>query len=190
MSVDAAMAKGWCISMISIRKAVGLGLYSALGKHLPRSSAPFVGEVARRVRASMGKLILDSCGQRVNIEKGASFSNRISLGDRSGIGLNAQLNGAMEIGNDVMMGPDVVVYTLNHSTERTDIPMSRQGFTEEKEVIIEDDVWIGARVIILPGVRVSQGSIIAAGSVVTKDVPPYTIVGGAPAKVIKSRISR
>ena len=91
----------------------------------------------------------------------------------------------MRIGDDVMMGPNVSIYTRNHAFERTDVPMNTQGVSDEKIVVIENDVWIGANSIILPGVTVSKGAIIGAGAVVTKDVPEYAIVGGNPAKVIK-----
>ena len=86
-----------------------------------------------------------------------------------------------------MMGSDVVIITRNHRFERTDIPMMEQGFSDEQPVTIGDDVWIGDRVIILPGIKVGDGSIIAAGAVVTHDVPAYAIVGGVPAKVIGMR---
>lgn len=86
-----------------------------------------------------------------------------------------------------MMGPQVFIYTQNHNHDRTDIPMIAQGYEEEKPVVIGDDVWIGSRVTILPGVHIGEGAIIGASSVVTKDVPAYSIVGGNPAKVIKSR---
>lgn len=124
----------------------------------------------------------------MNIEKGAQICSGISLGDNSGIGENAwMLSDGITIGNDVMMGPDCMMFTSNHRTDNLDIPMWHQGFTEVKPIVIEDDVWIGARVIILQGVTIGRGSIIAAGSVVTKDVEPYSIVGGNPAKLIKKR---
>lgn len=85
------------------------------------------------------------------------------------------------------MGPDVRIITINHKTERTDIPMKGQGVLSPQKVTICDDVWIGARVIILPGVTIGKGSIIGAGAVVTKDVPEYAVMGGVPARVIKFR---
>ena len=88
------------------------------------------------------------------------------------------------IGDDVMMGPNYIIYTRNHSFNRTDIPMNKQGMQDFKSVVIGNDVWIGARVIILPCVQIGDGSIIGAGSIVTKDVPPYAIVGENPAKII------
>lgn len=131
--------------------------------------------------------MLASCGDHVNIEQGAIFSSKVSLGDWSGIGINAKLYGEVHIGKYVMMGTDVTIITRNHRFDRTDIPMMEQGFEEERPVTIGDDVWIGDRVMILPGVTVGNGSIIAAGAVVTKDVVPYTIVGGVPAKLIAAR---
>jgi maltose O-acetyltransferase len=88
-----------------------------------------------------------------------------------------------------MMGPDVMIISRGHNFSRLDIPMMSQGDSDPKLVVFENDVWIGARAIILPGVHIGQGAIVGAGAVVTKDVPPYAIVGGNPAKVIKSRRS-
>ena len=89
-----------------------------------------------------------------------------------------------------MMGTDVTIITRNHRFDRTDIPMMEQGFEEERPVYIGNDVWIGDRVLILPGVHIGDGSIIAAGAVVTKDVPPYSIVAGVPARKIRDRFER
>lgn len=133
--------------------------------------------------------MLADCGAEVNMEKDAIFSQKVTLGDFSGIGINAKIYGECHIGAFVMMGTDVTVITRNHRFDRTDVPMMKQGFEDEKPVYIGDDVWIGDRVIILPGVHIGNGCIIAAGSVVTKDVPRYTVVGGVPAKVIRARFS-
>ena len=89
-----------------------------------------------------------------------------------------------------MMGTDVTIITRNHRFDRTDIPMMEQGFEEERPVYIGNDVWIGDRALILPGVHVGDGSIIAAGAVVTKDVPPYSIVAGVPARKIRDRFEK
>lgn len=172
---------------MNVKKTAGRILYRLLGKHMPLSDAHF-NFGSKKVRAFCGKLLLRNCGKNVNIEKGAQFSTEISLGDNSGIGVNAQISSEVTIGNDVMMGPYCLIYTSNHCADRTDIPMWKQGFTKVKPVVIGDDVWIGARVTILPGVHIGKGSVIGAGSVVTKDVPEYSVVGGNPAKVLKSRI--
>lgn len=154
-------------------------------KYCPKSSShiPFMG----RARSFIASKVITKCGTNVNIERGATFSRRLSLGNNSGLGVNCQIQGTVIIGNDVMMGPEVFIYTTNHSFEKTDIPMRLQGYQEEKPVYIGDDVWIGSRVTILPGVMIGSGSIIGAGSVVTKDVPPYAIIAGNPAILRKMR---
>lgn len=131
--------------------------------------------------------MLAECGEKVNIEKGAAFSVKVTLGDRSGIGVNAKLHGTCHIGNDVMMGENVTVITRNHRMDRTDIPMMQQGFEEERPVFIGNDVWIGDRVILLPGVHLGDGCVIGAGAVVTKDIPDRAVAAGVPARVIRMR---
>lgn len=173
--------------MIS-RQRVALAAYYGLGKHLPESGGPLdVG--ARRLRSMLIRQIFPSAGENLDIQRGVYFGDGddIEIGDHSGLGLNARLQGPLRIGSYVLMGPDVVIYTRGHRTDRTDLPMGRQGDTKPEPVTVEDDVWIGARVIILPGVTVGRGSILAAGAVVTTDVPPFSVVGGVPARVISMR---
>ena len=171
---------------MNIRQFLGRALYNLLGKHMPLSdSRRSFG--SKKVRAFCGKLMLEHCGKNVNIEQGARFSSAVRLGDNSGIGINARIEAHVTIGNDVMMGPECMMFTSNHASADLTIPMNRQGFDAPRPIVIEDDVWIGARVIILPGVRVGKGSIIGAGSMVTHDVAPYSIVGGNPARLIRSR---
>ena len=168
-----------------IVRIIGRMLYE-VAKYLPESfSAINIGQ--RQIRAFCGKLILSKCGENVNIERGAVFASNVELGDRSGIGINARISGKCIIGNDVMMGPECMVFTANHRTESTEIPMTMQGNTEEEPVYIEDDVWIGARVTILPGVVIGRGTIVAAGAVVTHSCAPYSVIGGVPAKLIRDR---
>ena len=85
-----------------------------------------------------------------------------------------------------MMGPRVNLLAENHNFERTDIPIKAQG-VRRSFIAIGDDCWLGANCTILAGVTIGQGSIVAAGAVVTSDVPPFSIVGGVPARLIKSR---
>ena len=173
--------------MRKIKIAIGKLIYVLFASWLPVSYTPIIGKYAQWLRKICGKLILKSCGKNVNIEKSAIFSSHVSLGDNSGIGIRASLTGSVQIGNDVMMGPDCTIYSRNHAFDRLDIPMNKQGYLPEKTVVIGDDVWIGGHVIILPGVHIGTGAIVGAGAVVTKDVPDYAIVGGNPAKVIKYR---
>ena len=171
--------------MQKIKLLIGRILY-LFAAHLPESFF-WINIGQKRIRAFCGKLILAKCGKYVNIEKGAQFPSAVELGDYSGIGIRAQINGKAVIGKNVMMGPDVCMYARNHAFDRTDIPMNQQGFTPEKPIVIEDDVWIGARVIILPGVHIGTGAVVGAGAVVTKDVPDYAVVGGNPARILKMR---
>jgi maltose O-acetyltransferase len=170
--------------MRRIKRIFGKCVY-ALVRHLPESYKVNIGQ--KSLRAFCGKCLLAKCGQNVNIEKNAEFAYSVELGNNSGLGINCRISGKTLIGNNVMMGPNVCIFTKNHAFDRVDIPMNLQGMSKEHPVLIEDDVWIGANVIILPGVKISKGSIIGAGSVVTKNVPEYAIVGGNPARVIKYR---
>lgn len=171
---------------MNIKYLIGKIIYNSLGIRMPNSYSKF-NFGSRYIRAFCGKLILDYCGENVNIEKGALFSKHIILGNNSGIGIRAQIENNVTIGNNVMMGPDCMIFTRNHKFSDINKTMCSQGFSQIKKVVIEDDVWIGARVIILPGIKIGKGSILGAGSVITKDVEPYTIVGGNPAKLIKRR---
>jgi acetyltransferase-like isoleucine patch superfamily enzyme len=112
------------------------------------------------------------------------------VGDYVGIseGCFIQVRGSVVIGSYVMMGPNVSVFSENHGTSNPDIRLIDEK-NIRKGVTIEDNVWIGSSAIILDGVTVGQGSIIAAGCVVTRDVPPFTIVAGVPGNVIKERKS-
>lgn len=160
--------------------------YEVIAKHLPASTS-FAGGVFRSFRAMLVRGCISSCGRDVNIERGATISSGLRISDRSGIGINCVCAGSITIGKDVMMAPECVILTRNHAFERTDIPMGAQGVQQEKPVFIGNDVWIGQRVIILPGVRIGDGVIIGAGAVVTKDVPDYAVVAGNPARIIKYR---
>lgn len=113
---------------------------------------------------------------------GLKIGNNSSIGPYSYIGCS----GYIEIGDNVMMSPRVSIYSENHNFSDVDLPMIEQGVTRSF-VKIEDDCWIAANSVILAGVTIGRGSVIAAGSVVTKDVAPFSIVGGNPAKFIKSR---
>lgn len=173
--------------MKKVKKILGLFLYNIFAKHLPVSYSPIkIGQ--KKIRAFCGKLIIAKCGENVNIEKGAVFSSKVELGNNSGIGINASIGGTVIFGNDVMMGPECTIYTRNHKFDDVTTTMREQGFQEEKPVYIGDDVWIGGRVIILPGVNIGSHSIIGAGSVVTKNVPEWSVACGNPAVVKRYRI--
>ena len=132
-------------------------------------------------------MFLAKSGVNIDIQKYTRFSHSCELGNNSGIGEGSRLYGKILIGDDVMMGPQCWIYTQNHEFRYLDKPMRQQGPQREEPVVIGNDVWIGGRVTILPGVHVGNGVIIGAGAVVSKDVPDYAIVAGNPARILKYR---
>lgn len=130
-------------------------------------------------------------GKKVQIQQGVVLRpriNKIIIGDYTGINPYVTIYGKVSIGQYNMIAPHVMLAGGNHAIKSIDTPMILSSEGTNKGIIIEDDVWIGANSIITDGVKIGKGAVIAAGSVVTKDVKPYEIVGGNPAKVIKSRI--
>ena len=172
--------------MKKIRIYICYILYHLIGKHLPASDFP-INLFGKSIRRILVRGFVDKADKLINIDKNANISPNIEIGRNSGIGINAKITSSTIIGANVMMGPNVSIFTTTHNFDKKEVPMCEQGDGVIKSVIIEDDVWIGANVIILPGVTVGKGSIIGAGSIVTKDVKEYTIVAGNPAKVIKKR---
>lgn len=168
------------------KRKLSMKLYNIIGKMLPLSNAkPNIGQ--KKIRSFLAKMAVEYAGKDINIEKGAKFGYNLSIGDRSSCGVRCELNGRTYIGNDVLMGPDVIVYTKNHEFRNKNVTIIEQEFQEEKPVYIGDDVWIGRRVIILPGVHIGKGAVIGAGAVVAKDIPEYAIAVGNPVKVIGYR---
>ena len=173
--------------MKKIIRAVCYVFYYCFARHLPCSGLPY-SFGAKSIRGFFVRGMVDKCGKNVNIEHGAFLASGkgIEIGNNSGLGLGSRVTGPLKIGNDVMMAPGVMIFTQNHETSDLSIPMRLQT-APKFEVKIGNDVWIGANAMILPGITVGNGCIIAAGAVVTHDVPDYAIVGGNPAKIIKYR---
>jgi maltose O-acetyltransferase len=163
-------------------------LYASTAKWLPETFSP-LGTLSCAWRRVLVRGFVDHVAADANIERGAVIQGRhVRVGRRSGIGLRARIATSCTIGDCVMMGPEVMIYSLNHHFRDGDRPMMDQGNAEDRPVIIEDDVWIGARAILLPGVRVGSGSVVAAGAVVSRDVPAGVIVAGNPAQVVGPRV--
>ncbi len=147
-------------------------------------------KTSTRVKSWLAKGVLPFVGERINWGKKIKMSTNISIGNDSGVGNHAFLNGPISIGNDVMMGTNVKIFRRNHVTSRTDIPMRVQGMTKPKKLVIEDDVWIGDDVTIIPSVdRIGRGSIIGTGAVVTHNIPEYSVCVGNPGRVVRNRKS-
>src|SRR5665647_3418879 len=116
---------------------------------------------------------------------------RLRLGDNANIGPYSFIgcSGYIEIGARVLMGPRVNLLAENHNIDAADVPIKSQGVTRQP-IVIEDDCWLGAGSAVLAGVTVGHDSVVAAGAVVTRDVPPYSVVGGVPARVLRTRTPR
>jgi maltose O-acetyltransferase len=169
-------------------RRIYLVLYYLIGYNLPSHYFPF-GNISTRFRVFLAKKLLGKdCGEHIKIQ-GRVLLGRfddVTIGHHTRINDNSRLRN-VDIGSYVLIAPQVYILHSGHGYTDTSVPMLLQGETHYKKTVIEDDVWIGARSLIMPGRRVGKGAIVAAGSVVTKDIDPYSIVGGNPAKLIKYR---
>jgi len=144
-------------------------------------------KIRRRVRKDVLPFNKFNLGSNSTIEDFATINNglgNVIIGDRVRVGLSNTVIGPVKIKNDVIIAQNVVMSGLNHGYEDINLPPHKQ-VCNTSEIIIEDEVWIGANCVILPGVTIGKHSVVAAGSIVTKSVPPYSVVAGNPAKVIK-----
>lgn len=126
-------------------------------------------------------------GRRSVVESFCCINNAVGdviIGDNTRIGLHTTVIGPVEIGSNVNLAQGIVVTALNHNFTDCTRRIDEQGISTAK-VTIGNDVWIGANATVLPGVTIGNHSVVAAGAVVTKDVPPYSLVGGVPAKILK-----
>jgi maltose O-acetyltransferase len=170
-----------------LKRLIAMSLYYGIANRLP-SRGP-LKEPSRWIRQELCRRFLDDCGAWVNISADVHLSTgrNVRIGNRSGLGPGCRIYGGLIMGDQVMVGPDVAFLSENHRFGDLDIPIGEQGGTKRDPPRIEDGAWIGLRATILPGRVVGEGSIVAACAVVTRDVPPYAIVGGNPARVIGHR---
>ncbi len=166
-----------------------LALYYGVLQWLPVSRR--LWGIPGRLRRWCCRGLFDYCGRNANIERRAfiGFARGIRVGANSGIGIRAGIPHSVSLGDDVLMGEDVLFLTQNHAFADSQVLIREQGYYPTRTIEIGDDVWIGSRVILLPGVTVGRGAVIGAGSVVTKPVEPYSVVAGNPARVIGHRSS-
>lgn len=126
-------------------------------------------------------------GKRSVIESFSCINNAVGdvmIGDYTRVGIHNTIIGPVTIGNHVNLAQGIVVTALNHNFNNSTLRIDEQGVSTNP-VVIEDDVWVGANAVILPGVTIGKHSVVAAGAVVTKDVEEGSLVAGMPAKVIK-----
>lgn len=168
-----------------------LFLYYAFAQHFPTQPMPGwrFGYAWRRF---LVRRIFRTCGKGVIVKQHAYFGegSTLQVGDRAQIGMNSRIDRDVTIGDDVVMGPDVVIMSSSHAFEDPTTAINRQGADVRRPVRIGRDVWIGTRVVILPGVEIGDGAVIGAGSIVTKNIPPYSVAVGNPARVVRQRGSR
>jgi len=168
-----------------IKKAIG-ALILNVGNVLPHYTAGYTWRIPKKIRQYGASLLLADCGKNIDIGRKTRLSTKAKIGNRSGIGDYCYLQGEVVIGSDVMMAPEVALIAMNHNIDKTNVTMNKQG-SRERRIVIGDDCWLGYRSIICAGVNIGKGSVVAAGAVVTKDVPEYAIVAGVPAKIIRYR---
>jgi maltose O-acetyltransferase len=169
-------------------RTLAIVIYYLVLYNLPSRSFP-LGKRLSRIRGWWVRLCVKiPLGKDAEIEGGVMFGPFLDVeyGNNVQINENCRIRN-VKLGNDVMIAPEVSFLHHGHRYDRRDEPMRLQGRSFYPKTVVEDDVWIGTRAIILPGRRIAKGAIIAAGSVVTKDVEPFSIVGGNPARVIKER---
>jgi acetyltransferase-like isoleucine patch superfamily enzyme len=153
--------------------------------------------VGRGTRISRGARIANRPRGRIVLGRGceihagailASYGGTIQLGERCSVNPYTILygHGGLRIGNDVRIAAGCVVIPENHRIDDPTRTIAEQGRVQQG-IVIEDDVWIGAHVTVLDGVTIGRGAVIAAGAVVTKDVPPLSVAAGVPARVVRSR---
>ncbi|OWP85226.1 hypothetical protein BWK59_01240 [Flavobacterium davisii] len=126
----------------------------------------------------------------VSISPNVRITGKFEIKKGSSIAQNCTISGekvGVFIGENVMIAPNVVIVAFNHIISNVDIPMNKQG-NDEDAVIIEDDVWIASNCTISKGVIIGKGAVIASNTFVNKNIDPYTVVGGVPAKILKKRI--
>jgi acetyltransferase-like isoleucine patch superfamily enzyme len=126
-------------------------------------------------------------GKESTIEDFSAINNGVGaviIGDRTKIGLSNTIIGPVTIGNDIRLAQNITLSGLNHNYEDVEIAIHEQGVSTA-EIVVEDETWIGANVVVLAGVKIGKHAIIAAGSVVTKNIPAYSVAVGNPARVLK-----
>lgn len=173
---------------LNVVRVLSLFAFYSFANYLPGPPMP-LGGVSMWIRRSLAKRFFLRMGRDVKVHKRVHLGagQGIQIGDCSSINVGCRIACDTIIGNDVMLGPEVTILSSSHEFTRTDISMRAQGETARRPVVIGSDVWIGTRAILLPGVTIGDHSIVGAGAIVTKNVDPWSIVAGNPARLIRYR---
>lgn len=168
-------------------RLIALFVYYALASHLPDLAFPG-GRIFNRIRCALLARALPAFGRGNEIDSAVYLGDGrdVEIGDRCQINAGSRLT-RVRIGNCVMIGPEVFVVGQLHETVDTAVPMIDQGKVMRRPTQIDDDVWVGTRAVVMPGVHIASGAIVGAGAVVTRDVSRNAVVAGVPARVIRVR---
>ncbi len=170
-------------------KTLKIAIYYFLISKLPHSRyIGFINKIRVWYAVNILKIMLPDPNSTLQPDVYIGDGTKIKIGKHTQINENVFIQGAT-IGDYVLLAPNVVILNSIHNIKRTDIPMILQGEEWGLNPIIENDVWIGRNAVIMPSVKIGKGSIIGAGAVVTKDVKPYSLMGGVPARLIRNRKS-
>lgn len=177
------------MKILTFKQIVCLLLYYGIAYHLPNSYG-FGGRYFNAFRVFLCKRIFKKCGHIRTINRKVNFNSgrNIEMGDESGIGANTIMPANTIIGSHTIVSRNIFILQANHEYSDTTIPINDQGMRPPQQTIIEDDCWVGMNTLMTPGRHIKKGTIVAMGSVLTKDFPEYSIVGGNPAKLIRSRL--
>lgn len=167
---------------IIFRNKISLGKTVNIGDNVEINALSKLGVTIGNNVSILKNTIIECTGVISELGEGLVIGNNVGIAQNCFI----QVRGKVIIEDNVIFGPNVSVFSENHIFDNPELPVNVQGVSR-KGVKIESGVWIGTRAVILDGVTVGKNSIVAAGSIVNKDVPPYSIVGGVPAKLIKMR---
>lgn len=173
-------------STSSLIRLVALAGYYCIASRLPEYALPG-GRFGRWLRQACAHRLLTSSGDWINIGPHVTIGrgSQIHLGEGSSIGRDSRVE-ALIVADAVMIGPELLSLSRNHLFEDSGQPIGWQGASDICAPTIGYGSWVGARVTLLPGVKVGRMCVVGAGAVVTKDVPDYSVAAGNPARVIRT----
>ncbi len=165
---------------------IWLTFYYLIACRLPGPPFPG-GKLGHIIRRICARRLFKAMGHDVIIGTHVNFGGggEISIGSNSNIGRGSWIARDTVFGANVMTGPEIVVLSYNHKAEHGDVPYNQQGYTDRIPVTIGDNVWIGTRAILLPGISIGDNAVVGAGAVVTSDVPSNSLAVGNPAKLVR-----